>query len=144
MANFNFPNNMQEFSNPMQSFMMNPNVNNTIVEVNGFESAKQFQTKPNSIYALFDSNEDLVYIKQTDSSNYPMYKTFQLVEVIDEPQVSGQYVSMDEFLKLKEELNNVKQYIRKPKNNPKRRNSKWDGNSTEQRSDDNSGCSSDS
>lgn len=102
----------------------NPNINNTIVSVNGFESAKQFSTLPNKMYALFDANEDKVYIKQTDASNYPMYKTFKLVEVKDPvSQPAGNYVTVEEFEKFKEEILNGQQYIRKHNGKPKP--SKW-------------------
>lgn len=93
-------------------------INNTIITVNGLESAKHFQTKPNSTYALFDENEDIVYIVQTDSANYATYRTFQLNEIVEEPNTTNDNSYLvEEIKRLREEIEDVKQHIRKPKQN---------------------------
>ena len=82
--------------------------------VNGDDGAKQFSMRPNSRVALFDINDDIVFIKQTDSNNYPTIRKFRLTEIVDEPKVNNaqQYVTIDEFNKLREELLNGQQSIR--------------------------------
>lgn len=85
-------------------------------KVNGIESAKQYPMQPNSRVALFDMNEDIFYVKQTDASNFPTIRKFRFYEELEQPaqapQVdSPQYVTMDEFNALKEEINNGQQSI---------------------------------
>ncbi len=82
-------------------------------KVNGLESAKAFKTLPNSTYALFDANEDVMYIKQTDASNFPTIRRFRFVEEAEPaPPQQVQYVTMEEFNKFKEEVLNAQQSIR--------------------------------
>ena len=45
--------------------------------VNGDDGAKQFSMRPNSRVALFDVNDDILYIKQTDSNNYPTIRKYR-------------------------------------------------------------------
>lgn len=129
MSMLNTQPNMQNMFNGF-----NPNLNNTIIRVNGLDSAKQFQTMPNSMYALFDENEDLVYVKTTDSSNFASIRTFQLSEVIDEPETS-KYVTIEDFNRFKEELLNAQQFVQKPKQQPNVRkpakHSKWNEHATD-------------
>lgn len=82
--------------------------------VNGEDGAKQFSMRPNSRIALFDINDDIMYIKQTDSNNYPTIKKYRFTEIVEEPMVDNtqQYVTIDEFNKLREELLNGQQSIR--------------------------------
>ena len=40
--------------------------------VKGMDGAKQFVTEPNSMYALFDEDNDVMFIKETDKNNYPI------------------------------------------------------------------------
>lgn len=82
--------------------------------VNGDDGAKQFSMRPNSRVALFDINDDVVFIKQTDSNNYPTIRKFRLTEIVEETPVNNaqQYVTIDEFNKLREELLNGQQSIR--------------------------------
>lgn len=84
-----------------------------LLRVKGIESAKLFQTVPNSQVALFDEDEDILYIKTTDASNFPTIRKFKFVEIPDSPPAQqGNYVTMDEFNKFKEELLNGKLNIR--------------------------------
>lgn len=86
--------------------------------VNGLDSAKAYPTSPNSTVALFDANEDIMYIKSTDASNFPTIRRFRFVEENETPNVQPQYVTIDEFNKFKEEVLNGKQSIQsKPKSN---------------------------
>ena len=85
-----------------------------LTSVTGMDGAKSYQTVPNARYALFDNNDDVFYIKVTDKNNYPIalkrYRFFEEPE--PEPPKPEQYVTMDEFIKFKEELLNGKQLVR--------------------------------
>lgn len=50
---------------------------NGLVSVTGIEGAKAYQLPPNSSMPLFDSNNDVLYVKTTDSAGYPTIKTFK-------------------------------------------------------------------
>lgn len=115
------PNTIQQpnYYTPMNRVTANPPTINPIgtytdlIAVHGEEGAKQYSMRPNSRVALFDVNEDIMYIKQTDSNNYPTLKTYRFVEVVNEPvEPPQQYVTIEEFNKLKEELLNEQQSIR--------------------------------
>lgn len=96
-----------------------------LVRVNGIESAKAYPTQPNSMYALFDENEDFLYIKSTDASNFPTIRKFKLIEEKEKEVEQPRYVTVEEFNKFKEELLNGKQYIQHDKSskyNGKQRN----------------------
>ena len=84
-------------------------------KVNGIESARQYQMPPNSRVALFDANEDIFYVKETDASGFPIIRKFRFVEEVDSPSVSteeeNKYLTIEEFNKFKEELLNGQQPI---------------------------------
>ena len=42
-----------------------------LIRVTGFDGAKAYQMPPNSSVALFDSNEDIFYVKTTDGAGFP-------------------------------------------------------------------------
>ena len=96
-----------------------------LTRVNGIDSAKAFPTVANAMYALFDENDDILYIKQTDASNYPTLKRYRFVLEEEKPVVAPRYVTVEEFNKFKEELLNAKQSVRAESGSNK---SKWDSN----------------
>lgn len=101
---------------------MNNMFSQSLIRVNGMDSAKAYPTQPNSMYALFDENDDIMYIKQTDASNFPTIKRYRFTEeaeTVAQPN-EGKYVTVEEFNKFKEELLNGKQPVRNNK-------SKWNG-----------------
>lgn len=103
----------QTFQNP---YAMNrtPQTPTTLTRVTGIDGAKAYQMTPNSTVVLFDNNEDIMYIKTTDGAGFPTIRTFSFNEVTHntQQQVSNnEYVTRDEFNKLKEELLNGKQFI---------------------------------
>ena len=107
-----YPYNPQISSYPSMGYTPVPQNTPQLIRVNGIDSAKAYQTQPNSTVALFDSNEDVMYIKSTDASNFPTIRRFRFIE---EPEVVSkpveQYVTISEFEKFKEELLNGKQSI---------------------------------
>lgn len=98
-----------------------------LTRVNGLDSAKAFPTVANAMYALFDENDDILYIKQTDASNYPTIKRYRFVLEEEKPVTLQQYVTVEEFNKFKEELLNAKQFIRTESGSNK---SKWNNGSS--------------
>ena len=97
--------------NPYNALQFMPTTGDHLRSVNGIEGAKQFPMAPNSRIALFDVNEDIVYIKTTDAGGYPGIRMFRMTEVSEAPDTNPQYVTMEEFRKFKEELLNGKQSV---------------------------------
>lgn len=91
-----------------------------LIRVNGMDGAKTYQMTPNSTVALFDSNEDIMYIKTTDGAGFPSIRTFNFVEITqNEKSTTNQdYISRQEFEEFKKELmSNGKQSISRSKSN---------------------------
>ena len=82
-------------------------------KVHGMDGAKQFLTVANAMYALFDDDDDVFYVKVTDKNNYPItLKRYRFYEEEEPTEETPQYVTMDEFNKFKEEILNAKQSVR--------------------------------
>ena len=107
--------------NQFQPQLTQPQVNTqNLIRVNGIDGAKAYQMSANSTVALFDNNEDIMYIKTTDGAGFPAIRTFAFNEVVANTnpiQDTADYVTRDEFNKLKEELLNGKQSISRSKSN---------------------------
>jgi BMFP domain-containing protein YqiC len=84
-----------------------------LIPVNGIEGARAFQMGPNDRVPLFDSNEDICYIKSTDGAGFATIDIYDLLKRVDKTQLntSEDYVTRDEFDALKEMIEDVKQYI---------------------------------
>nr|DAR49662.1 MAG TPA: hypothetical protein [Caudoviricetes sp.] len=109
----------QAFQNPY-AMNMTPQTPTTLTRVTGIDGAKAYQMTPNSTVALFDNNEDIMYIKTTDGAGFPTIRTFAFNEVVannNSVSENVDYVTRDEFNKLKEELLNGKQSISRSKSN---------------------------
>ena len=115
---------------PQQNQYYNPQMNNqqifpqeqtqNLIRVNGIDGAKTYQMPANSTVALFDCNEDIMYIKTTDGAGFPSIRTFNFVEITQNEKSSGNkdYISRQEFEEFKKELmNNGKQSISRSKSN---------------------------
>lgn len=120
-----YPQQYPSFNNYQQPFNfqnangLNSNAGQQLIRVNGLDSAKAYPTQPNSTVALFDANEDIMYIKSTDASNYPSIRRFRFVEEIENHTTESQYVTKEEFELFKEQLLNEQQSIRANKSKPK-------------------------
>lgn len=109
---YNQPQNNQQF------FQQEPCQN--LIRVNGIDGAKAYQMPANSTVALFDSNNDILYVKSTDGAGFPSIRTFSFTETKEEAkQVENiDYISRKEFEEFKKELmNNGKQSISRSKSN---------------------------
>jgi len=72
---------------------------NGLVSVTGIEGAKAYQLPPNSSMPLFDQNNDILYLKTTDSAGYPTIRSFSFkaVEQADQKSQAADYVTRSEF-----------------------------------------------
>lgn len=117
MMGLNGFNNYNQFPQQLNQPQMSTQ---NLIRVNGIDGAKAYQMPANSTVALFDNNEDIMYIKTTDGAGFPAIRTFAFNEVVDNTnpiQDTADYVTRDEFNKLKEELLNGKQSISRSKSN---------------------------
>lgn len=98
---------------PTIPYQYNPTNSQSLLRVNGIESAKAYPTQPNSMVALFDENEDVFYIKSTDASNFPTIKKYRFTEEVEKKDSddTGKFVTFEEFSKFKEEVLNAQQSI---------------------------------
>lgn len=122
------------FQNPYASLMTQPQFYNAptnnqqffqqeqpqnLIRVNGIDGAKAYQMTANSTVALFDANNDILYVKSTDGAGFPSIRTFSFVEMKPEDKTQEpkhEYISREEFEEFKKELmNNGKQSIQRSK-----------------------------
>lgn len=103
---------------PLQNNNMQPAVasqSNELIRVTGVDGAKAYQMPPNSITALFDSSEDIFYVKSTDGAGFPTIKAYQFTEIQEQAKQNVQmtdYISREEFEQFKQEvMNNGKQSV---------------------------------
>ena len=87
-----------------------------LIRVNGVDGAKAYQMPANSTVALFDANEDIMYIKTTDGAGFPAIMLFRFEELKQETaqEVKQDYISRQEFEDFKTEFTeNGKQSIQR-------------------------------
>ena len=81
-------------------------------KVKGIESARQFPTIPNSRDVVFDEDEDIFYLIETDSSNFKSnIRRFRFYEETIEEANDAKYATKEDFTSLKEAIENVQQSI---------------------------------
>lgn len=90
-----------------------------LIRVTGLDGAKAYQLPPNSSIALFDANDDVMYIKTTDGAGFPSIRAFRFspIETTQPEPVVTDYVQRSEFENLAaqvKELINAQQPIPKP------------------------------
>jgi hypothetical protein len=102
-----------------------------LIRVNNLEEAKSYQIPPNSTVALFDANEDIMYIKSSDCSGFTNIRTFSFVEVPSEQvktSTTSNYITKDDLLNFKMEVADyVQQLIREEKTGQTRTNGRSKG-----------------
>ena len=83
-------------------------------KVHGMDGAKQFVTVANGMYALFDDDDDVFYVKVTDKNNYPVtlkrYRFFE--EEAPAPVEQTGIVTKEEYETLFEEVKSLKEELR--------------------------------
>lgn len=84
-----------------------------LIRVTGMDGARAYQMPPNSAVALFDGGQDIFYVKTTDGAGFPTIRAFSFAPYEPTAQPQTEYVTRAEFEKLKEEIINAKQPVRK-------------------------------
>lgn len=80
------------------------------ISVNGIESVNSFQTMPNTITVLFHEKEPIFYRITTDTNNHPVVQRYRYEEI--EPETNkGQYVTIEDLNKMKEDIINEWKHI---------------------------------
>lgn len=88
-----------------------------LLQVTGMEGAKTYPLAPASTAALFDSDRDVFYIKRTDAGGYPTIQAFQFAPLQEAAQApTPEYVTREEFNRLKEMIENGIQPVRTESN----------------------------
>lgn len=111
---------MYQYNNPYQNYPF-PTNQGQLIRVNGIESARAYSVAPGSTMPLFDSNEDIMYIKSVDGSGFPTIRRFRFEEENElTNEGASKYVTKEEFEVFKKEvLNNGKQSIQQSTNKAK-------------------------
>ena len=112
--------------------------NQDLTKVKGIESVKVFPTTPNSRVAVFDSDEDVFYIIQTDAGNFKTIRRFRFNEEPIEAVNDAKYVSKDEFNSLKEMIEDVQHSIQQLTRNSGKPNKQHANGSRENETSDRS------
>jgi hypothetical protein len=106
--NFNPYNNI---TNPQMNNFQTPQ--NNLIRVTGLDGAKAYQMPPNSSVALFDNDNDIMYVKTTDGAGFPTVRIFKF-EPLQKPKSTetDSYITRQEFEELKKEVEEYgKQFV---------------------------------
>lgn len=87
MAFSGFPATYQQYY-PQYPSNINQQQNNPIIWIQGIESAKAYQTAPNSTVVLFDSDEQVIYIKSADMQGRPSMRILDYTIRSDAPKTA--------------------------------------------------------
>lgn len=106
----------QQYTQPMsqtqaltQNQQMVPQSNNSIIWVQGEAGAKSYLVAPNTTVQLWDSENQVIYLKSADASGMPSMKTLdykireavhpqQQTQTINSPMPTADYVTRDELV----------------------------------------------
>lgn len=80
-----------------------------IIKVTGIEGAKAYQMPPNSIAALFDLNDDILYIKTTDGAGFPTIETYDIVRRQQGGAATSEYATAQQVMAVSDEVDAVRQ-----------------------------------
>ena len=101
-----------------------PQTNSNMIWVQGESGAKAFPVGPGSNQVLFDSENQIFYIKSVDQSGMPQplrifnYSECNEADIHNNIDLSN-YITRDEFDALKQEMSKLRN---KPQNNNERKN----------------------
>ena len=105
-------NNVQSpYGQPMQY-----QIQSNITYVQGEVGARSYLVAPNTRMALWDSEQPVIYLKSTDQNGVPSLRIIDYT-YRDVPQQSqnqnnqNMYVTTDEFMTLKDEVNRLKDIV---------------------------------
>lgn len=92
--------------------------NTGIIWIQGEAGAKSYLVAPNTTVPLWDSESQRIYLKSADASGMPSIKTLEYSIVggannASEPIASKEYVLLDEFNALQDELESLRARVDK-------------------------------
>lgn len=74
-----------------------------LIRVTGMDGARAYQMPANSSAALFDSGQDVFYVKTTDGAGFPTIRAFSFTPLQEQHTAAGAgYVTREEFDAFKE------------------------------------------
>lgn len=89
-----------------------------LIQVTGMEGAKAYPLAPASTAALFDADRDVFYLKKTDAGGYPTIQAYQFTPLQEAAQAPApEYVTREEFNRLKEMIANGIQPVQRTESN---------------------------
>lgn len=110
MAYNNFPMGYQpaQIFYPQQNTIQQPQ-NNSIIWVQGEAGAKSYMVAPNTTVQLWDSEDQVIYLKSADSSGMPSikildYKIREAQQPISSLNNHTDYITRDEFSEFENEI----------------------------------------
>lgn len=105
----------QQYYTPMAPIPQQPAPG--LIQVTGMEGAKAYPLAPASTAALFDSDRDVFYLKRTDAGGYPTIQAYSFTPLQEAAQAPApEYVTREEFNRLKEMIENGFQPVRTESN----------------------------
>ena len=90
-----YPMQNNAFQNVGNVGMNQPNVQNSLIWVQGINAAKSYPVAPNTSVPLFDSEANVVYIKSADASGMPSIKILDYNVRDSEPRKAESTPQMD-------------------------------------------------
>lgn len=97
---------MNRFGNP---FMLQ---GQRLPKANGIQEAREYPTGIDCEVAIFDTNDDIMYIKTTDGNGFGSLRRFRITEEpLETVEVNPNSVSRSEFNEFKEEVLNGQRSI---------------------------------
>ncbi len=118
----------------MQIPQPQPQVNSGITWVQGEAGAKAFPVAPNNTVDLWDSEEQVIYLKSADMSGMPSMKILDYTirdqvghknNLTEQPQIdTSMFVTYEDLNSRLEELTNKINSLSRPKNNEYQRRNK--------------------
>lgn len=105
MPGYNYPYNANPYMQmPYQQPYQQPI--NGLTQVVGIDGAKAYQIPPNSRVPLFDSNEDIFYVKSSDNEGKSTIRIFKFEEVKNDDPATN-FATKDDISTLTNGLNTL-------------------------------------
>ena len=115
--NFNPYNNPYGFNpNPYTNLQPRNNTNTNqqlFYWVNGIEGAKAYQMQPNQSIMLMDSDEPIVYKKESNNYGQATIQAFRLVPIQEETKSNQEYVLKADFESLNKKVEELMSALKK-------------------------------
>jgi hypothetical protein len=106
------------FQQPIQQPIQQQNNASSIIWVQGLAGAKSYLVAPNTTVQLWDSEEQVIYLKSADATGMPTMKVldYTIREQANAPTVQSELIETDfatkkELLDIKEQIEELKKQI---------------------------------